>query len=182
MGEEYHVAGNWFIIHFTENRGMAFGMEFGGDYGKLILSVFRILAAIFGVFYIRHIIKTRHHIGYMVCVSLIFAGAVGNIIDSMFYGLLFSDSNFQLAEFMPADGGYAGFLHGHVVDMLYFPLYNGTFPEWFPVWAGEPFQFFGPVFNFADASISMGVIFILLFQKRFFAKPTENPPVEVQNG
>src|ERR1700741_3927711 len=171
-GEEYRVAGDWFRIHFTENRGMAFGMEFGGDYGKLILSVFRILAAIFGVYYIRQLLKTNQHIGYITCVGLIFAGAVGNIIDSMFYGLIFNDSDFQIAQFMPAEGGYAGFLHGHVVDMLYFPIMNGTFPSWVPFWGGEPFQFFSPVFNFADASISFGVFFILIFQKRFFGKKT----------
>ena len=168
LGEEYNVAGNWFIIHFTENPGMAFGMEFGGDYGKLALSIFRILAAVFGVFYIRNIIKTKHHLGYIICVALIFAGAVGNIIDSMLYGIIFDGSNSQLATFMPSSGGYAGFLHGHVVDMFYFPLIDGAFPTWFPVWGGEPFQFFRPVFNFADASISMGVIFILIFQKKFF--------------
>lgn len=179
LGEEHNIAGNWFIIHFTENPGMAFGMEFGGDYGKITLSVFRILAAIFGVYYIGRIIKTKQHIGYVLCVALIFAGAVGNIIDSMLYGLLFSNSDFQLAGFMPAEGGYAGFLHGHVVDMFYFPLIDGTFPKWFPVWGGEPFQFFRPVFNFADASISMGVILILIFQKRFFAQPT---PAKIDTG
>ena len=170
LQEEYPVAGKWFIIHFTENAGMAFGMEFGGDYGKLALSIFRISAAIFGVYYIRRIIKAKEAIGYVICVALIFAGAVGNIIDSMFYGIIFDGSNFQLASFMPADGGYAGFLHGHVVDMFYFPLVDGNFPNWFPIWGGEPFEFFRPVFNFADASISMGVICILIFQKKFFAQ------------
>jgi signal peptidase II len=172
-GEEYRVAGKWFRIHFTENPGMAFGMEFGGDYGKLTLSIFRILAALFGIYYIRHLLKTNQHIGYITCVGLIFAGAVGNIIDSMFYGLIFNESEFQIAQFMPAEGGYAGFLHGHVVDMLYFPVLNGTFPSWVPVWGGEPFEFFRPVFNLADASISFGVFFILLFQKRFFVKKPE---------
>lgn len=168
LGEEYRVAGDWFIIHFTENPGMAFGMEFGGGYGKLLLTSFRLIAAIFGVWYIRKIILENQHKGYIATVCLIFAGAVGNIIDSVFYGVIFSESNFQLAEFLPADGGYAGWLHGKVVDMFYFPLVNGTFPDWFPVWGGEPFQFFRPVFNLADMSISTGVGIFWLFHKRFF--------------
>ncbi|HWY33148.1 MAG TPA: lipoprotein signal peptidase [Nitrosopumilaceae archaeon] len=164
------------MIHFIENPGMAFGMEFGGDYGKLVLSIFRILAAVFGIFYIRNLLKTNQHIGYITCVGLIFAGAMGNILDSMFYGLIFNESSFfHIAEFMPPTGGYSGFLHGHVVDMFYFPIFDGTFPDWFPIWGGESFEFFRPVFNFADASISMGVILILIFQKRFFAK---KEPVE----
>ena len=173
LGEEYKVAGDWFIIHFTENPGMAFGMEFGGDYGKLFLSSFRIVAAIIGIWYIRKIILEAQPKGYIAAVCLIFAGAVGNILDSVFYGYLFSESNFQLAEFMPAEGGYAGWLHGKVVDMFYFPLINGTFPDWFPIWGGEPFQFFRPVFNLADASISTGVGMILVFQKRFFPETKE---------
>ncbi len=181
LGEEYHIAGNWFIIHFTENAGMAFGMEFGGNYGKIILSVFRILAALFGIYYIAQIIKSRQHLGYIMSVSLIFAGAVGNIIDSLFYGIIFNSSEFQVAQFMPADGGYADFLHGHVVDMLYFPLLEGTFPSWFPIWGGEPFQFFRPVFNFADASISIGVMLILLFQKKFFPRELPQNPDQIQN-
>jgi signal peptidase II len=173
-GEEYRVAGKWFRIHFTENPGMAFGMEFGGDYGKLTLSIFRIIAALFGIYYIRQLLKTNQHIGYITCVGLIFAGAVGNIIDSMFYGLIFNDSEFQVAQFMPSEGGYAGFLHGHVVDMFYFPIIDGVFPSWVPFWGGEPFEFFRPVFNLADASISFGVLFILIFQKRFFKKKPEH--------
>ena len=173
LGEEYKVAGDWFILHFTENPGMAFGMEFGGDYGKLFLSSFRIIAALIGIWYIRKIVIAKEHKGYIISVCLIFAGAVGNIIDSIFYGVIFSDSNFQLAEFMPKEGGYAGYLHGKVVDMFYFPVINGTFPDWFPVWGGEPFQFFRPVFNLADTSISTGVGLIFFFQKRFFPE-TEN--------
>ena len=171
LGQEHRVAGSWFIIHFIENPGMAFGMEFGGDYGKLALSIFRILAAVFGVYYIRNLLKTNQHIGYITCVVLIFAGATGNILDSMFYGLVFNESSFfQVAQFMPTEGGYAGFLHGQVVDMFYFPIIDGHFPTWFPIWGGESFEFFRPVFNFADASISAGVILILIFQKRFFYK------------
>ena len=173
LGEE-HIFTQWCKIHFTENPGMAFGFEFGGVWGKLLLSLFRIGAAAFGVYYLRQIIKKQMHIGYIASIGLIFAGAVGNIIDSMFYGLCFSDSAEGLATFMPAGGGYAPFLHGHVVDMFYFPIMQGTFPDWLPIWGGEYFVFFRPVFNLADASISAGVIAIMLFQKRFFIPtPTE---------
>jgi signal peptidase II len=164
-------AADWAIIHFTENPGMAFGFEFGGDYGKLILSVFRILACVGGVFYIRHIIRQKEHFGFILSVSLILAGALGNILDSVFYGVMFSESDeFNVAKFMPAEGGYAGILHGRVVDMFYFPMWEGTFPEWMPFVGGEPFQFFRPIFNLADMAISFGVGIIIVFQKRFSKK------------
>jgi signal peptidase II len=168
LGQEIRVMGNWFIIHFTENNGMAFGMEFGGSKGKLLLSVFRIVA-IGGIgYYIYHLVKTKAHAGYVLCISLIFAGAVGNLIDSAFYGMIFNDSNYQVAQFMPKEGGYSSFLHGRVVDMLYFPVVQGHYPSWFPIWGGDQFIFFRPVFNIADSSITIGVLIILLFQKRFF--------------
>lgn len=167
LGEEYTIF-PWFKIHFTENPGMAFGYEFGGVWGKLILSLFRIGAAAFGVYYLRQIIKKKMHLGYIASIGLIFAGAVGNIIDSIFYGVIFSDSTFGIAEFMPKEGGYASVLHGQVVDMLYFPITQGTFPDWVPVWGGEFYAFFRPVCNLADVSISAGVVAVLLFQKRFF--------------
>ncbi len=152
IGEEFNVLGNWFIIHFTENNGMAFGLELGGSYGKLALSLFRVFA-VFGIGYIFHyIIKNKYHFGLITCVSLILAGALGNIIDSVFYGKLF---------------GYAGLLHGRVVDMFYMPIIQGHYPAWFPLWAGEEFVFFRPVYNFADAAISIGVITIILFQNKF---------------
>lgn len=169
LGEEVRVAGDWFIIHFTENNGMAYGMEFGGNWGKLFLSVFRIVAVAAIAWYLWTLTKQKEDKVYIVCISLIFAGAVGNIIDSAFYGMLFSDSNYEVARFMPEEGGYAGFLHGKVVDMLYFPVLKGHFPAWFPIWGSEDFIFFRPVFNIADASISFGVALIILFQKRFFA-------------
>ncbi|MGZ3862666.1 MAG: lipoprotein signal peptidase [Bacteroidia bacterium] len=181
LGEEYPVF-SWFKIHFTENPGMAFGYEFGGVWGKLILSLFRIGAAAFGVYYLRQIIKKKMHIGYIASIGLIFAGAVGNIIDSIFYGVIFSDSTFGIAEFMPKEGGYASVLHGQVVDMLYFPITQGTFPDWVPIWGGEFYAFFRPVCNLADVSISAGVVSVLLFQKKFFKeeKPavTETPASE----
>jgi len=174
LSEETPVAGDWFILHFTENPGMAFGLEFGGDYGKLILSVFRILASIAGVFYIRHIIKKKEHRGFVFSVSLILAGAIGNILDSAFYGLLFSESDqFNKAVFLPDGGGYAGFLHGRVVDMFYFPIWEGEI-------GGENFQFFRHIFNFADASISVGVGLILIFQKRFIKKQEETVPAKTE--
>jgi signal peptidase II len=178
LQEEHAVAGDWFILHFTENPGMAFGMQMGGSYGKLMLSIFRILASVFGVYYIIKIVRQKMHTGYIICVAMILAGAVGNIIDSMFYGLIFDKGMvldpetqqyvqyYGLAEF--SSQGYSSFLHGCVVDMFYFPIVSGTFPDWMPIWGGEDFEFFRPVFNFADASISVGVVIILLFQKRFF--------------
>jgi signal peptidase II len=174
---------DWCIIHFTENPGMAFGFEFGGEFGKLALSVFRILACVGGAFYIRHIIKQKEHPGFVFSVSLILAGALGNILDSAFYGLIFDRGtvlNVDFQEYVPYDGiasltthGYAKSMYGCVVDMFYFPLFSGHFPQWFPIWGGEDFQFFRPIFNFADASISAGVIIIILFQKRFSRKAKE---------
>jgi len=181
LGEVANV-GNWCIIHFTENPGMAFGFEFGGNYGKIILSVFRILACIGGVFYIRHIVRNKEHIGFIFSVSLILAGAVGNILDSVFYGVLFGESDeFNVAKFLPEGGGYASVLHGRVVDMFYFPIVNGQFPTWFPFWGGEDFQFFRPIFNFADFSISLGVGIIIAFQKRF-TKKTPQPQTTSTNN
>jgi signal peptidase II len=142
------------------------------------------VAVVFGVFYINKIIRRQEHRGFIICVAMIFAGAVGNLIDSMFYGLVFEGSDplmQNVATFLPEGGGYAGFLHGKVVDMLYFPIIRSSFPAWLPVWGGEPFEFFSPVFNIADASISVGLIIILLFQNRFFKKQDQHlihPTVE----
>jgi signal peptidase II len=168
LGQEYNILGNWFIIHFTENNGMAFGMEFGGDYGKLFLSTFRIFAVFGLIYYMISLSKKHAHTGLIVSVGLIFAGAFGNIIDSAFYGMIFSDSYNQIATFLPPEGGYSTFLHGRVVDMFYFPIIEGHFPSWVPIWGNEEFVFFRPVFNLADASISIGVFLILLNQKKFF--------------
>ncbi|MDQ2721379.1 MAG: lipoprotein signal peptidase [Bacteroidota bacterium] len=171
VGESHPVVGNWFRLYFIENEGMAYGWKFGGEWGKMLLTLFRLAAVIFGVFYIKKIIDKKYHPGFIICVGLIFAGALGNLIDSMFYGLIFENSSmeaYNIAKIFPSHG-YAGFLHGNVVDMLYFPIVrNTTFPTWIPVWGGEDFEFFRPIFNLADASISTGIITILLFQKRFF--------------
>jgi signal peptidase II len=164
---------DWFRITFTENPGMAFGLEFGGNYGKLALSLFRIVAACVGAFYIKSIVDKGEHKGFVICVSLVLAGTIGNILDSTFYGLLFGPSDeYQTALWMPEEGGYEGFLQGYVVDMFYFPIYQGQFPEWFPLWGGEYFEFFNAIFNFADMAISFGIGIILVFQKQFF-KPKE---------
>ena len=169
IGEVCRIFGDWSRITFTENPGMAFGLEFGGNYGKLALSLFRIIAVFAGVFYIKKIVNEKEHKGFIICVSLILAGALGNILDSAFYGLLFGESTeYQVAQFMPLGGGYAGFLQGHVVDMFYFPMYEGNFPTWFPIWGGEHFEFFNAIFNFADMAISFGIGIILVFQNILF--------------
>jgi signal peptidase II len=167
LGQEFLLA-NWAIIHFTENNGMAFGMELGGMAGKIALTVFRICFVLGFAWYLKKLVQENADRFYIICLSMIIAGASGNIIDSIFYGKLFGGSDFQVAEFLPSGGGYAPFLQGKVVDMFYFPILKGNFPEWFPIWSGEEFIFFRPVFNVADASISVGVILMLLFQKRFF--------------
>jgi signal peptidase II len=168
LGQEINVFGNWFILHFTENDGMAFGIDFPGNSGKIILSLFR-LAAITGIaIFLRHLIRNNANIGFILSVALILAGAIGNIIDSAFYGLIFDHSWGHVAKMFTKEGGYAPFLYGKVVDMLYFPIIRGYWPQWFPVWGGKEFIFFRPVFNIADSSITTGVFIILFFQKRFF--------------
>lgn len=169
-GESHPVLGNWFQLYFIENEGMAYGWKFGGEWGKMILTLFRLGAVIFGIFYIRKIIEKKYHKGFIICVALIFAGALGNLIDSMFYGLIFEKSSmetYNIAKMFPAHG-YAGFLHGNVVDMLYFPIIHTQLPSWIPIWGGNNFDFFSPIFNLADASISTGIIAIFVFQKYFF--------------
>jgi signal peptidase II len=168
LGQEFPVIGDWFYIHFTENPGMAFGLEFAGEYGKLFLSIFRLCAIAIIGWYLSRIVKEKAPAGLIVSISLILAGAIGNMIDSAFYGLIFNESYGQVAEFFPEEGGYAGFLYGRVVDMLYFPLIEGYFPDWLPLWGGEYFLFFRPVFNIADSSITIGVLLLLFFQKSFF--------------
>ncbi len=159
LGQEFNIIGKWFIIHFTENNGMAFGMEFGGEFGKLALSLFRI-AAVAGIGYgLHYLIKHKYHRGLILNVALIFSGALGNIIDSVFYGKIY---------------GYETWFHGRVVDMLYFPIAEGHFPNWIPIWGGDEFVFFRPVFNLADAAISVGVILILIFQKNYFKEDVKD--------
>ncbi len=165
ISEEIPVFGDWFILHFTENNGMAFGLELPSQYGKLALSLFRVIAISLIGWYLFSLPKKGASTGLMICGALIFAGAIGNIIDSAFYGLLFNDSHYQVATLLPEEGGYAGFLFGKVVDMLYFPLWEGYLPDWL---GGDYFIFFRPVFNIADSAITIGVIAILLFHRNFF--------------
>ncbi len=157
----------WAYLQFVENKGMAFGIELGGETGKLLLTLFRI-AAVIGIGYIlKRVIERKRGAWLITCLSLIFAGALGNIIDSAFYGLIFSESlPFQKAILFPAEGGYAPMLHGAVVDMFYFPVWHGHFPGWLPIWGGEEFEFFRPVFNISDAAISVGVVMLILVQRK----------------
>jgi signal peptidase II len=174
LRQEFHISGNWFIIHFTENNGMAFGLQFAGGYGKLALSLFRILAVGFLGWYIVHLARVKTGFGVIFAFSMILAGALGNIIDSAFYGVLFSESTyFDVARFLPAEGGYSTFLHGKVVDMFYFPILEGNYPQWLPFLGGDSYIFFRPVFNVADSAITSGVIYLLLFQRQFFHSQDE---------
>jgi len=165
LGQEYQIL-DWFYIHFTENNGMAFGMEFGGDWGKFTLSLFRIVFVGFIASYLLKLIRKNADKILITSLSLILAGAIGNILDGAFYGMLFSESYHQLASFLPEGGGYAPLFFGRVVDMFYFPMFKGYLPEWIPFWGGDYFVFFRPVFNIADAAISGGVGIMVLFQKR----------------
>ncbi len=174
LGEEYVIT-SWFRLYFIENNGMAFGMELGS---KLFLSVFRIFLAIGLIWYLWKLrTNTTVKTGYVVCVALITAGAIGNIIDCMLYELIFNNPiPPQVATLFPPEGGYATLFHGRVVDMLYFPLFSFTWPQWMPWVGGEHFLFFQPVFNLADAAISVGIILVLLFYTRFLAEPTLKAP------
>lgn len=193
-GEVIRVFGmDWFRLHFIENPGMAWGWKFGNETGKIILTLFRLAAVIFGTWYLGQIVKKKYSRGFIVCAALIYSGALGNLIDSMFYGMFFDKglhydpsindyiSYSGIAQF--SSQGYSSFLHGSVVDMLYFPMISGYFPSWFPFVGGDSFLFFSPIFNIADASISVGVITLLIFQKRFFKKPSsDNTPSSVETN
>lgn len=172
FGQITEVAGqNWFRLYFIENEGMAWGWKFGGEWGKMILTLFRLGAVVFGTWYLGRIVKQEYSKGFIVCAALIYAGALGNLIDSMFYGMIFSKSDWGVvASAFPSEGGYAGFLHGRVVDMLYFPIFDAELPGWLPLVGNTKFEFFSPIFNVADASISIGVITLFVFQKRFFRR------------
>lgn len=175
LGQEFRVLGDWFIIHFLENPGMAFGLEFWGENGKLLLSLIRIVAMVLLIIYLVWLIRQRMPTGMVLGISLILAGAIGNIIDSAFYGILFGESYFAPAQFLPPDGGYASFLHGRVVDMFYFPIIRTVWPSWMPFVGGDSFIFFRPVFNVADSAITTGVLYLLIFQRKliFEDKPKQ---------
>lgn len=168
IGQNIPLFGTWGMLHFIENNGMAFGMEMGGKTGKILLSLFRIVAILGIGWFLNSLIKRKARTALIIAVSLIMAGAIGNIIDSAFYGMIFSESYTQVAQMFPPGGGYSSFLLGRVVDMFYFPIINIHWPDWMPIIHGRSFIFFSPVFNVADSAISCGVISIILFQKKMF--------------
>lgn len=177
LGQEIPVLGDFFKIHFIENPGMAFGIEFGGAYGKLFLTVFRIIAVVVITFILRQLIGKKASFKLIFGISLILAGAMGNIIDSVFYGVLFSKSTFSstygIAEMFPADGGYSELMHGYVVDMLHFTILKGRWPEWMPFIGGDYFEFFRPIFNIADSAITLGILYLIIFQRSIFMSEEE---------
>jgi len=183
IGQDFPVFGNWFLIHFVENPGMAFGWEIGGKAGKAFLSFFRLAAIAVIIWYIRGLIREKAPQGFIVCLSLILAGAIGNMIDCAFYGLIFDTGttfNTELGAYVSYSGvsqwsgdGYAPFLHGCVVDMLSFPIIHGTYPDWFPFNAGKSFLFFRPVFNIADSAVTIGVFSIIVFYWGYLKKATK---------
>lgn len=172
LGQDIPVFGNWFRIYFVENNGMAFGMQWGGSAGKLALSLFRLVLIGCIAAYVARLVKRENTpSGVLTGIALILVGAVGNMLDSLFYGVLFGPSTYSsVAQWLPEGGGYAPVLFGKVVDMFYFPIIEATFPSWLPVWGGEEFIFFRPIFNFADACITVGVLYLLLFQRKFFIR------------
>ena len=185
IGEEHMLFGAWGRLHFVENEGMAWGLKFGGGFGKISLTIFRLIAVIWGTFLIKGFIEKKYHNGFIICAALIYAGAVGNLVDSIFYGVIFDASvpyTPIVASLFPKGGGYSSLLHGKVVDMFYFPMItNAHFPNWVPFWGGEEFEFFRPVFNFADMAISTGVITLFVFQNKFFSDSTEKTGQKFEN-
>lgn len=172
--QQIHILGNWGILHFVENNGMAFGMALPGSLGKILLTTFRILAVVAIGLYLRHLIRQKAHNGLIITLSMVMAGAIGNIVDSVFYGLIFSSSSpVQVAAMFPEGGGYAPLMQGKVVDMFYFPIIKGNYPSWFL--GVSSFIFFRPVFNIADSSITVAVA-IILFKQRSFFKHVEDKP------
>lgn len=184
LDESIAVFGDWFFIHFIENPGMAFGLEFGGELGKIFLSLFRLVAIVFIGIYLRGLIKKEAPKGLIISVALVFAGAAGNIIDSTIYGLIFSESPPLpvVATMFPEGGGYAGILQGKVVDMLYFPIIDTYWPDWVPWLGGDRLQFFRPIFNVADSAITIGMALILINQKRYFKEEKSRDQVEAEQN
>ena len=180
-GEEVKVAGSWFRLHFIENEGMAFGMKISeAAIGKVILTVFRLVAVVFGFYLLKRLVDKGYTRGAIICGSLILAGALGNLIDSMFYGMIFTESSYHLANVAHLGKGYGKFLYGRVVDMMYFPIVSVKMPSWVPFVGGTDFVFFEPVFNIADAAISVGVLTLVFFQKRLVHKHVQGQNAEKQ--
>jgi len=178
LGEHINVLGNWFELYFIENEGMAFGMKIlDNDLGKLILTLFRLCAVIFGFFWMKKMLTQGYKKGLLICGALILAGAAGNLIDCLFYGLIFSETQFpyEVAHFTAFGEGYGSLFHGKVVDMLYFPLIDTMWPDWVPYFGGKPLRFFEPIFNVADMAISTGILTILVFQKKLLAQQKTTP-------
>lgn len=195
IGQHINIFGlHWAQLYFIENEGMAWGWKWGGDWGKLLLTLFRLAAVIFGSWYLVRVVRNHYSKGFIICAALIYAGALGNLIDSLFYGLIFDKGmiyNAALDQYIYYSGvahltthGYQSFLHGNVVDMLYFPMVHSTFPNWIPLIGGKEFEFFSPIFNIADASISIGVLTLLFFQKRLVRKkyPEESAAIATNQG
>lgn len=189
IGEVTRIFGwDWARLHFIENSGMAWGWKFGNETGKVVLTLFRLVAVIFGSWLLVKFAREKYSRGFMMCVALIYAGALGNLIDSMFYGMIFDKGlhfDASIGDYVSYSGvanlsgnGYSSFLHGSVVDMLYFPMVKTTYPAWFPWVGGEPFEFFSPIFNIADAAISTGVITLLVFQKKFYQRIESSKHIE----
>jgi signal peptidase II len=172
--ESYFIFGKeWAQIKFIENKGMAFGIELGGDMGKVLLSGFRLVAVVLLSYFITKLDQEKVSRSLYMCFALVLAGAIGNILDSLFYGLIFSESSVHgtVAQMFPSEGGYAGFMHGKVVDMFYFPIIRSYWPDWVPMMGGSPFEFFSPIFNVADSAISLGIAWMILFHSKFFQDP-----------
>lgn len=175
LGESISIIGDRIQLYFIENEGMAFGMAFGGDWGKLLLTLIRIVAVVLLFVFVYKLTKgNKVKTGLVISLSLIIAGAMGNIFDSVFYGVLFSESTpFHAATFLPEGGGYAPLLHGKVVDMFYCPIIRGIYPQWFPFVGGDSFIFFRPIFNIADSAITVGCFWLLIGYRKFFSKTEE---------
>lgn len=180
IGEEFNVIGSWFRIHFIENEGFAFGMALGGSTGKLVLTLFRVVASGAIVWLLVNMIRRGTRNSLVICTTLILAGALGNMIDSCFYGLVFNESYYQVASFFPPEGGYAPLFQGRVVDMFFFPIFAFDWPQWVPFVGGQHFEFFNAIFNVADSAITIGVIWLIIDQ--IFISPKYSKSTVKESG